>query len=54
MIVFVERLGYPVPIQDFLRANRERLDHLLYDVGIDYRQVDGRIEIVKSAYYGVV
>lgn len=54
LITFVERLGYPAPIQDFLRANRERLDHLLYDVGIDYRQVDGRIEIVKSAYYGVV
>jgi hypothetical protein len=54
LIQFVERLGYPPAIQDFLRHNRGQLDHLLYDVGIDYRGVDGRIEIVKSAYYGVV
>ncbi len=54
LIRFMERLGYPQPIQSFLRDNRGRLDHLLYDVGIDYRQAGGRIEIVKSAYYGVV
>ena len=54
LILFVERLGYPAAIQDFLRSHRDRLDHLLYDVGIDYRQAGGRIEIVKSAYYGVV
>jgi hypothetical protein len=54
LIRFVERLEYPAAIQSFLRDNRKRLDHLLYDVGIDYRQVDGRVEIVKSAYYGVI
>ncbi len=54
LIRFVERLEYPQPIRSFLGDNRDRLDHLLYDVGIDYRQADGRIEIVKSAYYGVV
>jgi hypothetical protein len=54
LIWFVERLGYPQAIRDFLRQHRARLDHMLYDVGIDYRMVDGRLEIVKSAYYGVV
>jgi len=54
LIWFVERLGYPRAIQDFLRQHRGRLDHMLYDVGIDYHMVDGRLEILKSAYYGVL
>lgn len=54
LLSFLDRLNYPAAIRDFVRANRASLDHLLYDVGIDYRLVDGRIEIVKSAYYGVV
>lgn len=54
LLYFVERMDYPAPIQAFLREHRDRLDHLLYDVGIDYRMVDGHIEIVKSAYYGIV
>jgi len=54
LIWFTERLGYPAAIRDFLVSHRDRLDHMLYDVGIDYRMVDGRLEILKSAYYGVV
>lgn len=54
LLHFVERLDYPEAVRRFLHDNRTRLDHLLYDVGIDYRQVDGRIEITKSAYYGIV
>jgi hypothetical protein len=54
LIGFLDRLDYPAPLRAFLGAHRDRLDHLLYDVGIDYRMVDGRIEVVKSAYYGLV
>lgn len=54
LIWFVEKLGYPEAILAFLVQHRERLDHMLYDVGIDYRMIDGRLEILKSAYYGVV
>ncbi|TPM93779.1 hypothetical protein FJ977_26625 [Mesorhizobium sp. B2-1-3A] len=54
LIWFVGRLGYPDAIQAFLTANKTRLDHMLYDVGIDYRMIGGRLEILKSAYYGVL
>lgn len=54
LIWFVDRLGYPEAIQTFLLTHRSRLDHMLYDVGIDYRMVDGRLEVLKSAYYGVL
>ncbi|WP_395446241.1 hypothetical protein ACHMW7_02120 (plasmid) [Aminobacter sp. UC22_36] len=54
LIWFVEKLDYPSSLQQFLRDNKSRLDHMLYDVGIDYRMIEGRIEILKSAYYGVV
>lgn len=54
LLVFLERLRYPESTVRFVRANRGRLDHMLYDVGIDYALVDGRIEVVKSAYYGIL
>jgi hypothetical protein len=54
LIWFVDRLDYPPAIRAFLRQHRGRLDHMLYDVGIDYRMVGGRLEILKSAYYGVL
>lgn len=54
LMFFLDRMNYPHAVQAFLRDNRYRLDHLLYDVGIDYSRVDGRTEIIKSAYYGVV
>ncbi|NGP18569.1 hypothetical protein [Devosia aurantiaca] len=54
LIFFAQRLNYPEPIKSFLRQNRDRLDHLLYDVGIDYRMIEGTLQVTKSAYYGVV
>ena len=54
LIGFMGRTAWPPAMLAFVEANRGRLDHLLYDVGIDYRMVEGRIEILKSAYYGVL
>jgi hypothetical protein len=53
LILCLDRLGWPATMREFIRENRDRLDHLLYDVGIDYRMIDGRIEVIKSAYYGI-
>ena len=53
LIHFLQRLDYPAGIQDFVRENRDKLDHLLYDVGIDYRMENGKTSYLKSSYYGV-
>ena len=53
LLLFFDRVGYPSEIVDFVRTHRDDLDHLLYDVGYDYRS-DGRdVEILKSGYYGI-
>lgn len=52
LLYFLQRMQYPEAIVRHVHDNRARLDHLLFDVGLDYRLRDGRIEIVKSAYYG--
>ncbi len=50
---FLERFGYPEPIRAFVREQREALEHLFFDVGIDYRQDEsGRIVYPKSSFYG--
>ncbi len=53
LLVFLERLDYPREHVAFVSENKRKLDHLLYDVGFDYRVENGRLRIVKSAYYGV-
>lgn len=53
LLVFLERMHYPEAHVSFVRDNRRSLDHMLYDVGFDYRVENGELKIVKSAYYGV-
>jgi len=50
---FLERLTYPEPVVAFVRQHASQLDHLLFDVGFDYRMEGGRLAILKSGYYGV-
>jgi hypothetical protein len=52
LLYFLLRMDFPPELIAFVRENRERLDHLLFDVGYDYRMENGKIQIVKSAYYG--
>lgn len=53
LLHFLKRLDYPREIVAMVEANRANLDHLLYDVGVDYRTDGARIELLKSGYYGV-
>ena len=50
---FLSRLDYPLPIRQFVAEHHHRLDHLRFDVGFDYRTEGGRLQIIKSGYYGV-
>lgn len=53
LLFFLERLTYPAAIVSFVRQNLANLDHLLFDVGFDYRMHGGELELLKSGYYGV-
>lgn len=51
-IYALERLRWPDAHLSYLCRHRGKLDHLLFDVGVDFSVTDGRLEIAKSAYYG--
>lgn len=54
LIDFLDREGFPADLVAFARQNRDGLDHLLYDVGIDY-EVDGKsVKVLKTAFYGLL
>jgi hypothetical protein len=53
LVFFLKRLGYPDEMCQFVEAHRSELDHLLYDVGFDYRMEGDVMVILKSGYYGV-
>jgi hypothetical protein len=53
LLVFLKRMHYPEGHIAFVEQNRSGLDHMLYDVGFDYRVEQGTLRIVKSAYYEV-
>jgi len=52
LIFFLERMNYPSGIRSFVEDRRPALDHLLYDVGFDYRMDGDGLSIRKSGYYG--
>ncbi|MCC6878009.1 MAG: hypothetical protein IT378_27100 [Sandaracinaceae bacterium] len=52
---FLERFGWPGAIRSLVERERARLDHLRYDVGIDYRMLeDGSLESTKTSFYGTL
>jgi hypothetical protein len=53
LLFFLRLLEYPPAIVGFIEGNRDRLDHLLYDVGFDYVGRGDELVMVKSGYYGV-
>jgi len=52
-LFFLRRMNYPAPLVSWVEGNRPHLDHLLYDVGIDYRMEGDEVVILKSGYYGI-
>ena len=52
LIFFMKRMGYPWAVVSFAEENRAMLDHLLFDVGFDYRTEGDRLVVLKSGYYG--
>ncbi|MRG94999.1 hypothetical protein [Polyangium spumosum] len=49
---FLRDHQWPGALQDFVRTRDEALGHLLWDVGIDFRAIDGRATTIKSGIYG--
>jgi hypothetical protein len=54
LIGFLECQQFPADLVDFAREYRNGLDHMLYDVGIDYVVEGGAVKVVKSAFYGLL
>lgn len=54
LLWFLRRTGFPAPLVAGIESRRDRLDHLLFDGGFDFRMAGGRIEILKSAYYALL
>ena len=53
LLFFLDWQRYPEDFIGFVHARRNQLDHLLYDVGVDYRAIHGQIEFLKHGIYGV-
>lgn len=54
LIGFLERERFPADLVKFVGEHRNGLDHMLYDVGLDYVVEGGTVKIVKSAFYGLL
>lgn len=51
-LFFLEKINYPDEIVSFVKNNIHLLDHLKYDVGIDFNMENGKLNVVKSSYFG--
>jgi hypothetical protein len=52
LIGFLRAHGYPLELIAWMEEERARLDHLLWDVGIDFSARDGRAVVLRSGFYG--
>lgn len=50
---FAGRMGYPAPLRHWLEAERDSYSHMLFDLGVDFRTRDGRLDFFRGAFYGV-
>ncbi|MCP4776931.1 MAG: hypothetical protein GY880_22140 [Planctomycetaceae bacterium] len=53
LIHFLEWQNYPDDFKGFVAQHRNRLNHLRYDVGIDYRYEGNQVVFLKTGIYGV-
>ena len=53
LLFFLSWQQYPEAYRQFVEERHHELDHLRYDVGVDYRTNNGSIEFVKHGFYGV-
>jgi len=53
LLFFLRWQRYPDAFTQFIDARRSQLDHLLYDVGVDYRVINGGLEFTKHGIYGI-
>lgn len=51
-VFFLKRMNYADELVSFVETNRSNLDHLQYDVGIDYRMEGKDLMVLKTGYYG--
>lgn len=55
LLFFLRRFAYPQALVDFVTRHQARFEHLLFDVGLDYRQdADGAIAYPKTSFYGTL
>jgi hypothetical protein len=52
---FCERFAYPAPLREYLAVHGGELDHLYFDVGVDYEpDPAGGLRWPKSSFYGTL
>ncbi|UJR84376.1 hypothetical protein [Sandaracinus amylolyticus] len=55
LLFFLRAMEYPAEIVEFVERHRGELDHLRFDVGVDYTMLpDGSLVMTKSSYYGTL
>ncbi|WP_294539720.1 hypothetical protein [uncultured Rhodoblastus sp.] len=54
LIDFLDRERFPADLTGFVRRHRDNLDHMLYDVGVDYQVEGADVRVLKSAFYGLL
>ena len=54
LLWFLERRGWPRSLVDFTRAHAAELDHLYFDVGLDFEMRGAEARATKTSFYGTI
>jgi hypothetical protein len=50
---FASRMGFPASLRQWLDKELDAYSHMLFDLGVDFRQHEGRVDFYRGAFYGV-
>ena len=50
----LNKFNFPENQITFIESNKDKLNHMLYDVGFNYKLENDKLKITKSGYYGQI
>jgi len=52
-LYFLQQFQYPSKLIKFVKKNKYKLNHFLYDIGFDFKVKNDNISYIKSGFYGL-
>mgnify|MGYP001305040040 CR=1 FL=1 len=54
LLYFIKKYNYPQELISFIEINKLKFNHLFFDLMIDYKVIDNKLKVFKTAFYNTL